>query len=301
MSIPPSDQPGSYPYQNPQQGPGAVPPPGPPPGGPQAGGYGAPVPPQHNPYAQTPSAAPGPYGQPQPGYYGAPQQPGPPGGAGGGRGGAGKAVLWAVVGAAVASALWGGGVVLLGKDSGKADLRGYTVKKKLCDVADLSAFKGAYPKPDEKPTEYTSDRPTLAQMYCSVGLEKESANYPNAYVSIEVDLHRKSDPQPEFADSMKSYQDHGSAKEDTYDVTAVDGFGDQAYLVTQDTITNTSDGSETGSREVKLVVLDGWMTYTMWWDVYASTLDTDADTAPTLTEASGWVKSATKATLPKLK
>ncbi|WP_329179026.1 hypothetical protein [Streptomyces sp. NBC_01477] len=279
-----------------------MPPPGQIPGRPPTGGgYGAPVPPQHNPYAQTSAGAPaGPYGPPQPSYYGPPQQPGAPGAAPGGRGGAGKAVLWAVVGAAVASALWGGGVVLLGKDSDKADLRGYTVKKNLCDTADLSAFTSEYPKPDDDPSSYVSDRPTVAEMYCSESLKKDASTYSDAYVTLQADLHRKSDPQPEFADRWRSYTDHGTISSEKYTVTAVDGFGDEAFLITQDTIT-TSSGSESGSREVMLEVRDGWMTFSLSWDAYASSLNDDSGATATISQATQWVKDATKATLPELK
>ncbi|WP_200804331.1 hypothetical protein [Actinacidiphila paucisporea] len=299
MSMPPPDQPGSNPYQNPQPSGPPGPPPGQIPGQPPAGGFGAPVPPQHNPYAQAPS----PYGSPQPAYYGPPQQPGalPAGGSGGG---VGKAVLWAVVGAVVASMAWGGGVLLLGKDSGKADLRGYSSKKNLCDTADLSAFKTEYPKPDADPTSYTSDRPTLVQMFCSESLDKDTSDttsYSYAYVSIEADLHRKSDPTEEFGDHWKSFEDHGSGSTNQYKVTAVDGFGDEAYLVTQDTVSTGSDGEESGSRESVLAVRDGWMTFTLSWNGYASTLDKGTDKVATLDQATAWVKTAAKATMAKLK
>lgn len=209
-----------------------------------------------------------------------------------------------MVGAVVASAAWGGGVLLLGKDSGKADLRGYSSKKNLCDTADLSAFRTEYPKPDSDPTAYTSDRPALTQMSCSESLDKEASatdSYDYAYVSIEADLHRKTDPSREFADYWKSFEDHGSDPTDKYKVTAVDGFGDEAYLVTQDTVTTGSDGDESGSRESVLAVRDGWMTFTLSWNGYASTLDKGSDKVATLDQATEWVKTATKATMAKLK
>ncbi|WP_327291172.1 hypothetical protein [Streptomyces sp. NBC_01198] len=263
------------------------------------------MPPQHNPYAQpSPGAPAGPYGAPQPPYYGPPQQPGAAP-AGGPRGGAGRAVLWAVVGAVVASAAWAGGVLVLGKDSGKADLRGYTSKRNLCDSSDLTAFKTTYPKPDKSPTSYTSDRPSMVQMYCSESLDKEDSSssdtsYSYSYVSIEADLHRKSDPGPEFGDHWKSFEDHGSAPDDKYTTTAVDGFGDEAYLVTQDTVISAGEG-ESGSRQVVLAVRDGWMTFTLSWNGYASSLDETDDKIPTVERATDWVKAATKATMPKLK
>jgi hypothetical protein len=257
------------------------------------------VPPQLNPYAQT---AAGPYSPAQPpAYYGQPQPGQVPPGAGG-RGGAGKAVLWAVVGAVVASALWGGGVLLLGKDSGKPALHGYKVTKDLCAAADLSAFATAYPKPDDDPTSYTNDRPAVAEMHCSESLKQESSTYSDAYLTIDADLHRKSDPGPEFADHWKGYDVvGGSDPKDKYTVTAVEGYGDEAYLATMDSVTTDSDGSETGSREAILAVRDGALTFSMSWYHYPDSLNSDAKASPTLSQGTEWVKAATKATLAKLK
>lgn len=291
MSTPP-EQPSPSPYQSPA-GQGANP--GPIPGQPTVGGYGAPVPPQHNPYAQS-----GPYGQPPAaappaGYY--PPMPGMPGapgtpGAAPGRGGAGKAVLWGVVGAVVASALWGGGLLLFGKDGkASADLRGYTVQKDLCATQDISAFKSSYPTDDDDPTKYTAKSESVDEMYCDVGLEMEGSTYSDAYLSVQVDLHKKTDPGPEFADTWRTYSQH----DDDYKVTpliGVAGLGDEAYLITED---------GTSSRYITLAVRDGWMTYSMRWSAYDTSSDTDSTTMPTIDEASDWVKSSTKATLPRLK
>ncbi|MBM9434568.1 hypothetical protein JT723_01665 [Streptomyces bryophytorum] len=211
-------------------------------------------------------------------------------------------MLWAVVGAAVASALWGGGVLLLGKDSGKPALHGYKVTKDLCGTADLSAFATAYPKPDDDPTSYTNDRPAVAEMHCSESLKQESSTYSDAYLTIDADLHRKSDPGPEFADHWKGYDVvGGSDAKDKYTVTAVDGYGDEAYLATMDSVTTDSDGSETGSREVILAVRDGALTFSLSWYHYPDSLNDDAKASPTLSQGTEWVKSATKATLAKLK
>jgi hypothetical protein len=204
-------------------------------------------------------------------------------------GGAGRAVLWAVVGAVVASALWGGGVLLLGKggSSAKADLRGYTVKSNLCDTADLSAFKSTYPKGDDDPTKYSAKTSTLDEMYCDEGLEKDGSTYSDAYLYVQVDLHKKTDPSGEFADSWRSYTQHDT----DYKVTPLSGYGDEAFLVTEDT---------ESSPYVTLAVRDGWMTYTMQWSAF-STGTSGSDDLPSISEATGWVESATKATLPKLK
>jgi hypothetical protein len=295
MSTPP-DQPSASPYppSPPSQPapPSPLPPlspqppaaqPGPP--APEVGGYGTPVPAQHNPYAQASPYAPQ-------AYYGPGLQPPgatPPGSR---RGGAGRAVLWAAVGAAVASALWGGGVFLLG-GSDSPDLRGYTVKSDLCEAADLSAFKTKYPQDDDDPTHNTIRGEAVDDMACDEGLEMSGSSSSDAYLSINVSLHKKTDPAPEFTDTWLGYkQRHDS----DYSVTEVDGFGDEAYLLTEDTVS-----SESGSRYVTLAVRDGWLTYSMSWSVYVSSYDSDEEDAPTVSEAAKWVKAATTATLAKLR
>ncbi|WP_225844648.1 hypothetical protein [Streptomyces sp. HPF1205] len=291
MSTPP-DQPSASPYSNPPSAPSA------PPGPPAPGGYGTPVPAQHNPYAQdTPYGPQSPYAAPVP-PAGYPPQPGAAvpggGGSGGGRGGAGRAVLWALVGAVVASAAWGGGVLLLRSGSTKADLRGYTVKSDLCSIVDESAFRTKFPQDDSSPTHYTSRGDALDQMSCSKGLKMTGSSYSDSYLSVEVDLHKKTDPGPEFADAWLGYKQHDS----TYKVSEISGFGDQAYLITQDTV----DSSGSGDRYVTLALRDGWMTYSMSWSEYSTSYDTSSGkTPPSVSDVTDWVKTSTKATLAKLK
>ena len=93
----------------------------------------------------------------------------------------------------------------------------------------------------------------------------------------------------------------GSDPKDKYTVTAVEGYGDEAYLATLDSVTTDSGGSETGSREVILAVRDGALTFSMSWYHYPDSLNSDAKASPTLSQGTEWVKAATKATLAKLK
>ncbi|MFG2958964.1 hypothetical protein ACGF5O_35265 [Streptomyces sp. NPDC048291] len=268
-AVPP--QPTAYPYPSPQS---------PPPQNPYAQPtvVGRPVPPpQANPYAVQPG-------------YGYPPPAAPPT-AGGNA--AGKAVLWAVVGAVVASAGWAAGLFLTGGFGSSADLRGYRAPANLCSSADYSSFKDEYPVDDSSPTKNVMKDPALDQSYCSLSLKKTSTSYGDAYLSMEVDLHKKTDPAPEFTATWKNYGDSHS----DYDVTAVQGIGDEAYLVTQD----TSNGSTTsGSRYATLAVRDGWMTFTMYYSAYFSTYDSDTD-PPTLDDVTGWLKTDTKSTLEQLK
>ncbi|MEW1777056.1 hypothetical protein [Streptomyces sp. NPDC086777] len=267
--IPP--QPTAYPYPNPQspsaQNPYAQPAAGDPPTAPQ----------QANPYAVQPG-------------HGYPPPAAPP--AAGGNA-AGRAVLWAVVGAVVASAAWAGALLLTGGFGSSADLRGYRAPANLCSSADYSSFKDEYPVDDSSPTKNVMKDPALDQSFCSLSLKKTSSSYGDAYLSMEVDLHRKTDPAPEFTATWKNYGDSHS----DYDVTPVQGIGDEAYLVTQD----TSKGSTTsGSRYATLAVRDGWTTFTMYYSAYFSSYDSDTD-PPTLDDVTGWLKTDTKSTLEQLK
>ncbi|MEV5875475.1 hypothetical protein AB0L75_14825 [Streptomyces sp. NPDC052101] len=296
---PPPPQPAGQPAPQPQQQP-AVPP------QPTAYPYPNPQsPPPGNFYAQptmvgqpAPQPAPGQgqFGQPQPGnpYAQAPQfgpaVPVPPSGGGGG---AGKAVLWAAVGAVVASAAWAGGVFLIGGKGDSADLRGYVAPSDMCSSADYSSFKTAYPEGDSSPTKSSLKNAALDESYCYVDLKKTGSSYADAYLSMQVDLHKKTDPGPEFTAMWKNYADSHSG----YDVSSVSGIGDEAYLVSQDT---SKGSSSSGSRYVTLAVRDGWVTYTMSYSVYFSSYDQDKN-PPSLSEVDDWLKKDAKATLGKLK
>ncbi|MEV5149636.1 hypothetical protein AB0L14_36005 [Streptomyces sp. NPDC052727] len=267
-AVPP--QPTAYPYPNPQS--------------PQPGTF----------YAQPTLAAQPPPGQQQPGnpYAQAPQYgpvpPVPPDGGGG----AGRAVLWAAVGAVVASAAWAAGVLLVGGQSDSADLRGYSAPSNMCSSADYSSFKDEYTQNDSSPTRTSLKDKALDESYCSLGLKKPGSSYADAYLTMQLDLHKKTDPAPEFTATWKNYGDSHTG----YDVDAVEGIGDEAYLVSQDT---TNGSSSSGSRYATLAVRDGWVTYTMSYSVYLTSYDEDKD-PPALTDVTDWLKTDAKATLRQL-
>ncbi|MFI1368759.1 hypothetical protein [Streptomyces griseochromogenes] len=229
-------------------------------------------------------------GQPQPGNpYAQPQPYGPvPVPLSGGGGGAGRAVLWAVVGAVVASGAWAAGVFLIGGKGDGADLRGFAAPSNMCSEVDYSSFKDEYPEEDSKPTHSSLEDKALDESYCSVGLKKTGSSYADAYLTTQVDLHRKTDPAPEFTATWKNY----GASHTGYDVDPVKGIGDEAYLVSQDTTS--------GSRYATLAVREGWVTYTMSYSAYLTSYDQDKN-PPRLTEVSDWLKADTKSTLEKLK
>ncbi|MGW0706130.1 hypothetical protein ACWD4G_09225 [Streptomyces sp. NPDC002643] len=234
---------------------------------------GAPIPAQPNPYGQPP------------GLY--PMAPPPTGG------GAGRAVLWVVLGAVIASAAWAGGVFLVGNDDTEADLRGYQAKSELCSSVDYSSFKDEYPEEDSDPLDHALEHEALDQSYCSISLKKSSAStLSDAYFSVQVDLHKKTDPGPEFTALWSEYDQ----RYEDYDVEKIDGFGDEAYVVTEDT---TSGDDTSGSRAATIAVRDGWMTYEMSWSGYASTYDNT--TLPDVDDVVEWLKNDTDSTLENLR
>ncbi|WP_234967454.1 hypothetical protein [Streptomyces collinus] len=226
-----------------------------------------------NPYAQPPQYA---------------QVPAPPSAGGG----AGRAVLWVAVGAVVASVAWAAGVFLIGGRGDSADLRGYSAPADMCSKADYSSFKDEYPESDSAPTHSSLKDKALDESSCSVNLKKTGSSYADAYLSVQVDLHRSTDPGPEFTASWKNYGDSHTG----YDVKEVKGIGDEAYLVSQD----TTNGSSSGSRYATLAVRDGWVTYTMSYSAYLSTYSQDKS-PPGLSDVSDWLKTDARATLEQLK
>ncbi|MFJ4695436.1 hypothetical protein [Streptomyces sp. NPDC088766] len=283
--------PSAYPYPNPQSpGPGAAgsfPPPA------------APVPGRQDFYATptlvgqpSPPGAPGGPGQPVVGHPYGPQGPYPAVPPPSGGGGTGRAVLWAVVGAVVASAAWAAGVFLIGGKGAGADLRGYTAPANLCSSTDYSSFETEYPDNDGSPTHNSLKETALDESYCSINLKKTGSGYADAYLSTQVDLHKKSDPGPEFTAMWKNYQERYPG----YDVETVEDIGEEAYLVSED----TTSGSTSGSLYATLAVRDGWTTYTMSYSTYLSSYDEDKD-PPSLEQVTDWLKADSKTTLDQLK
>ncbi|BCL33026.1 hypothetical protein ACFFS2_25610 [Streptomyces aurantiacus] len=251
-------------------------------------------------------APPGPYASPQPANnYGPPpayppaQQyaygqpsgfPPPPGR----KGTAGRAVLWAAVGAVVASALWAGGIFLFDPLGDDPELAGYRAKSNLCSSVDYSTLRDEYAEKDDSPTHNSLKHKAIDQSYCSISLKTtSSSSYADAYLSVQMDLHKKTDPAAEFTALWSEYHQ----RYEDYEVEEVSGFGDEAYLVTEDTTSGSAATS--GSRSVILAVRDGWMTYQMSWSVYTSSYE--STTPPEVGEVSRWVKSDTRSTLENLR
>lgn len=282
---------------------------------PQANPYGqvpAPqnaVPGQQNPYAQQapPQVPGGSYGYPAPGAPvgtpGAPVGvPGAPGGAG--RGASGW--LWAIGGAVAASAIWGSLLFATGGFSSEPspDLAGYGYTSDLCAATSMTPFENAHFKAkentgtsskDANPQHSGAQEKSLDTMWCNVSLQQENASssdYSSTWLYNTATLHKKADPAPEFADGYRSYE-----KQDTsvgYNVEAVQGIGDEAYLVTRN-----DQGSASSGSYVILGVRDGWMTYQSTWSSYASS--SKSGKQPTSAEVAAMLKTSATETLKRLK
>ncbi|GAA1352708.1 hypothetical protein GCM10009612_11720 [Streptomyces beijiangensis] len=154
--------------------------------------------------------------------------------------------LWALGGAVVASAVWAGGLFAYerGRDEG-IDIKGYAVGSDICVRARLPSLAAALgPSTMEIPwVKYTAP---LDRARCDMTLAPKGMTTGLSYdVSITVDLHKKTDPVPEF-EAMRDvdrYSSDAAAK-----VEEVPGLGDKAYMLT----TLAAD-----SRDPELRVRDG--------------------------------------------
>lgn len=270
-----------------------------------------PVPAQQNPYAQQaiPPGQAGGYGYPAAGVPAPPL--GPPAGApvaapgGAGRGTSGW--LWAVGGVVTASAIWASLLFATGGFSSEPspDLAGYAYTNDLCADTSMTPFEDAHYKTkastgtaskDANPQHSGAQLTSLDTMTCNVSFEQDGAStsaYSSTWLYNTATLHKETDPTPEFADGYRSYE-----KQDTsisYQVEAVPGIGDEAYLVTR-----KDDGGTSSSSYVILGVRDGWMTYQSTWSSYASSSGSDSAKQPTATEVATMLKTSARETLRRL-
>lgn len=150
---------------------------------------------------------------------------------------------WALGAAALTSALWGLG--LHAADSGghtsAPDQHGYRLNASPCAGSDLKPLTDAFGAKDffAGPADIRTG-PTLDQTRCLLTTPATiRAGWTSAYaVTVTVELHKKTDPAPEFRDRSRPngpnlqlpYAVSGPAETDR--VTAVPGLGDRAFLLT---------------------------------------------------------------------
>ncbi|WP_426404154.1 hypothetical protein ACN9M0_23620 [Streptomyces sp. R-07] len=158
--------------------------------------------------------------------------------------------LWALGGAVLASAVWGGGLYAYEqrKEPGP-DLGGYRSGVKLCEVAKLKALGGILGKRSEDGVGPEMDDPAVFEASCSMTFGPPESGYS---ASVTYTLHKVTDPGPEFA-----------ARAKYYDLTTpIGGLGEQAFF------------DDRGGEGADLRILDGQVEIAL--NVYRQ-YSTDAD------------------------
>ncbi|MFJ7066810.1 hypothetical protein [Streptomyces sp. NPDC101115] len=127
---------------------------------------------------------------------------------------------WALGGAVVASAVWAGGLYAYGPDGGP-DLGGYRTDRDPCQAARLDGLAAAFgPKGVSADEPLKVDHPALFEWSCSVTLASKPIMYT---LHISYDLHRVTDPGPEFEAVREDPQLLGGGER-------ISGVGEVAYF-----------------------------------------------------------------------
>ncbi|CAM5228265.1 hypothetical protein [Streptomyces tanashiensis] len=161
--------------------------------------------------------------------------------------------LWALGGAVLASAVWGGGLYAYGqKKEPGPDLGGYRTDVKLCEAAKLKALGGILGKRSADGDGPEMNEPAVYEASCSMVFGDPDAGYS---ATVTYTLHKVMDPGHEFAARAKYY---GLG-------TSIGGLGEEAFF--------DDNGGEGG----ELRVLDGQVEIAL--SIYRQ-YGTDADGKP---------------------
>ncbi|PCG82704.1 hypothetical protein CIB93_28595 [Streptomyces sp. WZ.A104] len=196
----------------------------------------------------------------------------------------GAGLLWGLGGAVVASAVWAAAVFTYGFGDGKPDLRGYRLGEEPCAAMKLTALSGAAGKAEDGPSEQPGriEHPAVDRVDCAVSLTPFEAPEEDAaagwsvqlYVPMRIELHKETDPGPEFEALIKERDPFGT---EVVKAERIPDLGDSAYLVTMD-----DDSSQVS-------VLDGGAVITLGISVstlYDGEDDDGPDSGPVLPELS---------------
>lgn len=154
--------------------------------------------------------------------------------------------LWALGGAAAASAAWAG--VLHGAGGTAPDLHGYRVSGNPCGDGSLDSLKDAMRGQDFVASDAAvSKGPALDRLSCFLSSTTGDGGWVVGYtVSVGVELHKKTDPRAEFDNARHSRVStlsggagagsvttavSGTDFVSTADVRPVTGVGDEGYLL----------------------------------------------------------------------
>ncbi|MBE8478473.1 hypothetical protein [Streptomyces justiciae] len=150
--------------------------------------------------------------------------------------------LWALGGAAAASALWAATLLLLPPANHSPDPHGYRLDQESCKSARLASLQEAL-APNSVPGTIGDEllrHPALDQVHCSLAFQKRVADKATgqgghwsvtATVDISVALHKRTDPRDEF-DADRRVTGSGVVTADQ--VRPVPGLGDEAFLIAED-------------------------------------------------------------------
>ncbi|MFD3536045.1 hypothetical protein [Streptomyces sp. NPDC058664] len=129
--------------------------------------------------------------------------------------------LWALGGAVLASAVWGGGLYAYGqREQPGPDMRGYKSVEDLCQTAKLGALGTILGKRyPENLSERTHD-PALELQHCPLLFGSPETGYSG---SVTYTRHLVTDPGPEF-----------DARAKRFDMEPYAGLGEKAYQQTSD-------------------------------------------------------------------
>ncbi|MBT2489167.1 hypothetical protein J7E96_11665 [Streptomyces sp. ISL-96] len=155
--------------------------------------------------------------------------------------------LWALGGAAVASAVWAGALYAYGSPKA-VDTRGYRVHGEgLCEKAELNALALNLGKRGDESEELYEHR-ARDKVTCYIGFEptrKPAKDELSAHYQVELtaEIHKVTDPGPEFEAYLAEPSPYGDGTPPK--PKKVTGLGENAYL------------TDTGEDGRQLMVLDG--------------------------------------------
>ncbi|MFE5492347.1 hypothetical protein ACFQ7Z_20700 [Streptomyces virginiae] len=178
-----------------------------------------------------------------------------------GTAGARRPWLWALGGAVIASAVWAGGLYAFG-DRLAAPGISYRATENLCEDFRARALeKIAGDLHRYEPVNQQNDHPAVRGAICTL---RNGETQSTLTVRVQVDLHRKTDPGPEFdVPSLGFAADLGTGRTES-----VRGLGERAVVF-----------ATRGDSTIRLRVLDGGAVFTL--ETYGNGLggNTPADSA----------------------
>ncbi|MEW2071654.1 hypothetical protein [Streptomyces sp. NPDC007346] len=153
--------------------------------------------------------------------------------------GRGHHVLWAAAGALTASAIWAVAVFAYGSDADpKPDTHGYRLDGHSCSALRMKALVASVGERADAPSlaPGSIEHPALDSITCAMtvtapkGSEDGYGWRPGFHVGMRAELHKETDPLPEF-EARKTETPWG---EGAQHIEPVPGLGDRAYLLVLD-------------------------------------------------------------------